>query len=75
VIHDAVGAAIKPCDINDHMATTKQKAQQDTTTVRMPRSLIEQLRKLAKAHDRSLSAELRVALAAYINDHKRRGGA
>lgn len=37
-----------------------------TTTVRVPRSLIEQLRTIADAHDRSISAELRVALDAYI---------
>jgi hypothetical protein len=39
------------------------------TTVRLPRSLIEQVRTLARAHDRSLSAELRVALAEYIRNH------
>jgi predicted transcriptional regulator len=38
----------------------------DTTTVRLPRSIIEQVRTIAQAHDRSLSAELRVALADYV---------
>ena len=37
-----------------------------TTTVRLPRDLIEAMRVIAKQHDRSLSAELRVALATYI---------
>jgi predicted transcriptional regulator len=37
-----------------------------TTTVRLPKELVEQVRGLARAHDRSLSAELRVALAAYV---------
>jgi predicted transcriptional regulator len=47
------------------MATTP-----DTTTVRLPRNLVEEIRRLAVAHDRSLSAELRVALAAYVRDHE-----
>lgn len=37
-----------------------------TTTVRLPRSLVEQLRTIADAHERSISAELRVALDAYV---------
>ena len=41
---------------------------QDTTTVRIPRSLVEQVRIIAQAHERSLSAELRVALDAYIRE-------
>jgi predicted transcriptional regulator len=48
------------------MATT----QSDTTTVRLPRKLVEQMRRIAVAHDRSLSAELRVALAAYVRAHE-----
>jgi predicted transcriptional regulator len=43
----------------------------DTTTVRVPRALIEQLRVIADAHDRSLSAELRQAIREYV---KRNGG-
>jgi hypothetical protein len=39
-----------------------------TTTVRLPRSLVEQMRIIAKAHERSISAELRVALDAYVRD-------
>ena len=42
----------------------------DTTTVRLPRELVEQIRLLADAHDRSLSAELRVALHAYVDAHR-----
>jgi predicted transcriptional regulator len=48
------------------MATTAT----DTTTVRLPRELVEQMRRIAARHDRSLSAELRVALAAYVRDHE-----
>jgi predicted transcriptional regulator len=41
------------------------------TTVRLPVSLVEQLRPIARAHDRSLSGELRVALAAYVREQKK----
>jgi predicted transcriptional regulator len=41
-----------------------------TVNVRLPRELVEQVRRLAIRHDRSLSAELRVALAAYVRDHE-----
>lgn len=34
--------------------------------VRLPRALVDQVQKIAKAHDRSLAAELRVALDAYV---------
>ena len=37
-----------------------------TTTVRLPRSIVEEMRIIAEAHDRSISAELRVALSAYV---------
>jgi predicted transcriptional regulator len=46
------------------MATTSSP----TTTVRLPRDLVEEVRKLAERHDRSLSAELRVALRGHIRD-------
>jgi predicted transcriptional regulator len=46
---------------------------QDLTTVRLPRSLIEQVRTIAIAHERSLSAELRVALAAYVKREQEGG--
>lgn len=36
------------------------------TNVRLPNDLADQLRTLAQAHERSLSAELRVAVSAYI---------
>ena len=55
------------------MATTEQQPQEDTT-VRLPRSLVEQVRKIANAHERSLSAELRVALRAYVEDNRKRKG-
>jgi len=48
-----------------YMANTEKHSSQDTT-VRLPRSLVEQVRTIAVAHDRSLSAELRVALNAYV---------
>jgi len=44
------------------MVPTSQK----TMTVRLPYELAEEVREIAVAHDRSLSAELRVALAAYV---------
>ena len=34
--------------------------------VRLPRPLVEQIRTIAEAHERSISAELRVALDAYV---------
>jgi predicted transcriptional regulator len=37
-----------------------------TTTVRLPRALVDGVREIAMAHERSLSAELRVALDAYV---------
>jgi hypothetical protein len=37
----------------------------DTTNVRLPSRLVESVRVIARAHDRSLSAELRVALDEY----------
>jgi hypothetical protein len=40
----------------------------DTTTVRLPRKLVEDVRVIADANERSTSAELRVAL----DDHIRR---
>jgi predicted transcriptional regulator len=42
----------------------------DTTTVRLPRELVEQVRELAVEHDRSLSAELRQALRRYIDTER-----
>jgi hypothetical protein len=41
----------------------------DTTTVRLPRDLVEEIRALADEHDRSLSAELRQALRSYLANH------
>lgn len=36
-------------------------------TVRLPVNILARMRDIARAHDRSLSAELRVALNDYIN--------
>lgn len=40
---------------------------QGTTMIRLPVSIIDKIRVLAAAHDRSISAELRVALREYID--------
>jgi len=40
--------------------------QEPTATVRVPRRLLDELRPIAAAHDRSLSAELRVVLDTHI---------
>jgi hypothetical protein len=44
----------------------------DTTTkdrvVRLPRGLVDQMQVIARAHERSLAAELRVALDAYVRE-------
>jgi predicted DNA-binding protein len=45
------------------MATTS-----DTINVRLPRELVDKLRELAERHDRSLSAELRVAVRRHIEE-------
>lgn len=47
---------------------TTRRDRQDTIPVRLPRTLVEQLRPIAVAHDRSLAAELRVALTAYVRE-------
>ena len=54
---------------------TTTKAAQDTIPVRLPRSLVEQLRPIAVEHDRSLAAELRVALTAYVREQTKGGDA
>jgi predicted transcriptional regulator len=50
------------------MSTTGRNAKPsaDDITIRLPRDLIEQVRRLADEHERSLAAELRVALRSYI---------
>ncbi len=54
------------------MPTTKQDpTKHGTTTVRLPWELVEQVRQVAVKHERSLSAEMRVALRDYI---RREGG-
>ena len=47
-----------------YVKSTKQL--QGDTTVRLPRKLVEEVRVIANAHERSLSAELRVALREYV---------
>lgn len=37
-----------------------------TTTVRVPKVLIDRIRTIAEAHERSISAELRVVLGDYV---------
>lgn len=37
------------------------------STVRLPVTILTKMRDIARAHERSLSAELRVALNEYIN--------
>lgn len=51
------------------MNTTR--AGHDTIPVRLPRTLIDKLRPIAAEHDRSLAAELRVALTAYVREQAR----
>ena len=48
---------------------TNTQAHKKDTTVRVPQDLIEQMKVIAKAHDRSLVAEVRVALDAYAKQH------
>jgi len=40
-------------------------APRETTTVRLPRRLVDDVRVIADANERSISAELRVALSEY----------
>jgi predicted transcriptional regulator len=62
---------VSPSSVYDvDMETTS-----DVTTVRLPRALVEQVRKIAVVHDRSLAAELRVALAAYVQTQRSAGDA
>ena len=44
-----------------------QPTQQKDTTVRVPWELLERLKVIARAHDRSLVAEVRVALTGYAD--------
>jgi predicted transcriptional regulator len=39
-------------------------------TIRLPRDLVEAVREVADRHERSLAAELRVALRAYVEAHR-----
>jgi predicted transcriptional regulator len=38
----------------------------DTSTVRLPVPILDKIRAIASAHDRSLSAEIRIALNDYV---------
>lgn len=42
----------------------------DLITIKLPRDLVDQIRPLAVAHNRSLSGELREALQRYIDAQK-----
>lgn len=48
------------------VADQSASQRRDDVNVRLPRELVEQIRELARRHDRSLSAELRVGLADYV---------
>lgn len=41
-------------------------SERSDVNVRLPRELVEEVRELARRHDRSLAAELRVGLADYV---------
>jgi predicted transcriptional regulator len=40
-----------------------------TTSIRLPKDLVRQLQVIADAHERSITAEAKVALAEYIKHH------
>jgi hypothetical protein len=46
--------------------TTKRNRNRDFTTVALPRHLVEAMRAIGRDEDRSLSAQMRVALTEYI---------
>ena len=48
------------------MTATAQPKDPDHIMVRLPRPLVEQVRALAKEDERSMSAEVRVALKDYL---------
>ncbi len=48
------------------------KGRTKDTTVRVPWELLEQVKAIAKAHDRSLVAEVRVALDGYVKAEQRK---
>ncbi|PZS13489.1 MAG: hypothetical protein DLM64_03220 [Solirubrobacterales bacterium] len=54
------------------MMNTSQDTAKDTT-VRVPRDLLEQVRLVARAHERSLAAEVRVALTEYVRRNSTAG--
>jgi hypothetical protein len=48
------------------MTHTLQDPGRKDSTIRVPVELLDELRQVAKAHERSLAAEARVALAEHI---------
>jgi len=52
--------------------TNSQTSPKKDTTVRVPWDLLEQIRVIAQAHERSLVAEVRYALAEYVRREQRR---
>ncbi len=48
------------------MAPMSDTKKDPTTTVRLPRDLLEQVRECARLHDRSLVGECRVALTEHV---------
>jgi len=49
-------------------ATTSKAGQEEIVTVRIPSYLVTRLRDLASRSDRTLSAEIRVAVRRYVED-------
>jgi predicted transcriptional regulator len=47
------------------MSADSSNSDNATTSIRLPKAIIDQIRPIARAHDRSLSAELRIALLDY----------
>jgi predicted transcriptional regulator len=48
------------------MTADSSDSDDATTSIPLPKEVIDQIRPIARAHDRSLSAELRVALLDYV---------
>ena len=53
------------------MPTMADRPERDYVNIRLPRPLVDQVRALARRHDRSLSAEMRVAVADYVRRAQR----
>jgi predicted transcriptional regulator len=55
------------------MVDSSQNSKKDTT-VRVPWEILEEVKQIAKVHDRSLAAEVRVALSQYVRQSTEGGG-